>query len=235
MTLIAGHRPEQEQNQSNAAEKTTAIWWVRTIVSWALLMLMVGVLAVMVLIPRLTGSTAYTVLTGSMEPTMPPGTLIVVKPTPIDELSPGDVITFQPVSGEPAVVTHRINGIYFNEAGEKRVFTQGDANPVADSWSLQAEQIRGRVLYDVPYLGRMNSFINGQSRSILITVVAAGLGVYAMWMVVSGIRDGGKKKRKGTEDGEGDGSAQADSVKNLPKHRAAEESPATPAQTIETK
>ena len=69
------HDPEQD-----SGEKTTLWWWTRTIVSWVLLLLMIGVLAVMVVIPRLTGSTAYTVLTGSMEPTMPPGTLIVVKP-----------------------------------------------------------------------------------------------------------------------------------------------------------
>ena len=39
-----------------------------------------AVLALTIVIPRLTGSTPYTVLTGSMVPTYPPGTLIVVKP-----------------------------------------------------------------------------------------------------------------------------------------------------------
>jgi len=187
------HDPEQD-----AGEKTTLWWWTRTIVSWVLLMLMIGVLAVMVVIPRLTGSTAYTVLTGSMEPTLPPGTLIVVKPTPNEDLTTGDVITFQPVSGDPAVVTHRIEGIYYTGEGERRIHTRGDNNPVADSWSLVPEQIRGRVIYSVPYLGRVNSVINGQSRSILTTGVAAGLAVYAVWMVVSGIRD----KRGKTDDDE---------------------------------
>ena len=75
-----------------------------------------------------------------------------------------------------------------------------DNNPVADSWSLVPEQIRGRVIYSVPYLGRVNSVINGQSRSILTTGVAAGLAVYAVWMVVSGIRD---KRGKAGDDESG--------------------------------
>ena len=190
--------PEQQHDpEQNGDDKTTLWWWVRTLVSWLLLLLMVGILAVMVIIPRLTGSTAYTVLTGSMEPTMPPGALIVVKPTPNADLKVGDVITFQPVSGEPAVVTHRIEAIFYTVEGERSIRTRGDANNVADPTLLVPEQIRGRVIYSVPYLGQVNSVINGQSRSILITVVASGLAVYAVWMVVGGIRD---KRRKVGED-----------------------------------
>lgn len=175
-------------------ERTTVWWWVRTIASWLVLLVMLAVLAVMVIVPRVTGSQAYTVLTGSMEPSYPPGTLIVVKPTPAEDLEVGDVITFQPVSGDPAVVTHRIDGIYFNGAGQRQIFTRGDANDVADSWALVPEQIRGKLLYSVPQLGRVNSVINGQSRSILVTVVAAGLGVYAVVMVISGLRDRGRNR-----------------------------------------
>ncbi|OYD66701.1 signal peptidase I [Rhodococcus sp. OK302] len=190
--------PEQHHDpESDGEDKTTLWWWVRTVVSWVLLLVMVGILAVMVLIPRLTGSTAYTVLTGSMEPTMPPGTLIVVKPTPNEDLTVGDVITFQPVSGEPAVVTHRIEAIFYTVEGERSIRTRGDANNVADATLLVPEQIRGRVIYAVPYLGQVNSVINGQSRSILITVVASGLAVYAVWMIIGGIRD---KRRKVGED-----------------------------------
>lgn len=202
------HNQQQPQPKGDKDEQTTVWWWVRTIVSWAALLLMVGLLAVMVVIPRLTGSTAYTILTGSMEPTMPPGTLIVVKPTPNDELSTGDVITFQPVSGDPAVVTHRIDGIYYTGEGERRIHTKGDNNPISDSWSLVPEQIHGKVIYSVPYLGRVNTVINGQSRSVLITVVAVGLGGYAVWMVISGLLD---KRREPDADGgsesEGDSDA----------------------------
>jgi signal peptidase len=45
----------------------------------------------------------------------------------------------------------------------------------------------------------VNSVINGQSRSILITAAVAGLGGYAVWMVISGLLD---KRRKNGADGE---------------------------------
>ncbi|GEE00128.1 hypothetical protein nbrc107696_05740 [Gordonia spumicola] len=54
-------------------EKTPLLWWVKTIASWTLLAAAVALLAALVVVPRLTGSTAYTVLTGSMEPTSPRG------------------------------------------------------------------------------------------------------------------------------------------------------------------
>lgn len=194
-----GREPSRHR-QTDGDEPTTAWWWVRTIVSWGLLLLMIAALAVMVIIPRLTGSQAYTVLTGSMEPNYPPGTLIVVKPTPAEDLNVGDVITFQPVSGDPSVVTHRIDGIYFNGAGERQIFTRGDANDVVDSWALVPDQIRGRLLYSVPELGRVNSVINGQSRSILLTVVVIGLGTYAVVMVASGLRE--RRRDKSVSAGE---------------------------------
>lgn len=180
----------RKPTQSGDEDPTTVWWWIRTIASWMLLAVTVGVLAAMVLIPRLTGSTAYTILTGSMEPNMPPGTLIVVKPTPVDQLRVGQVITFQPRSGDPEVVTHRIIGVFYNSEGERRINTRGDANNVQDPWALEPGQVRGRVWYAVPYLGRVNLLLSGgDSRSKLITLAGGGLAVYAVWMVASGFRD----------------------------------------------
>ena len=71
-----------------------------------------------VAIPRLVGGTAYTVTSGSMRPTLPPGTLIVTRPADPAALGIGDVITYQAVSGRPAVVTHRIIGVGYAANGE---------------------------------------------------------------------------------------------------------------------
>ncbi|MFC0316353.1 signal peptidase I [Gordonia phosphorivorans] len=168
------------------------MWWVKNILSWTLLAAAVALLAALVVVPRLTGSTAYTVLTGSMEPTYPPGTLIVVKPTAGDQLEAGDVITFQPESGNPSVTTHRIVSIVYDASGVRRFITKGDANNTADAVQLVEEQIRGRLWYSVPYVGRINSLISGSSRSILVVLIAGGLGAYALWMWYSSYRDRGK-------------------------------------------
>lgn len=197
-----GARHAREKVTSGDSDATSAWWWVRNILSWVLLLAVGSVLLAMVVVPRLSGATAYTVLTGSMEPGLPPGTLVVVKPTPATDLSAGDVITFQPYSGNPAVVTHRIEGIFYDAQDQMRIYTKGDANNVADDWVLVPEQVRGRVWYSVPQLGRVNSLLSGQSRSVLVTVAGVALAGYAVWMFGSSFRE-----RKSRPAGSGDSSS----------------------------
>ncbi|UVE96629.1 signal peptidase I [Dietzia sp. B32] len=189
---------------------TTVLWWLRTIGGWLLLLVFGFILVVMVVVPRATGAQAYTVLTGSMEPEISPGALVVVRPTPAHELRTDDVITFQPYSGNPAVVTHRITGIFYDGVGRMRLYTQGDANNTPDDWALLPEQVRGVMWYSVPQLGRLNVLLTGESRAVAITIVAGGLIVYAVLMIGGGLRDGSREKRaaraeldkgEGTRDG----------------------------------
>ncbi len=177
-------------------QPTTVWWWVRSIVSWLLLIAMVGILALTIVIPRVTGSTPYTVLTGSMEPTYPPGTLIVVKPTDPASLEIGDAITFQWESGKPDVVTHRITAVQYAAKGELRFTTQGDANRAPDERPVVPEQVHGKVWYAVPYVGYVNNYITGKQRSVLLTVVVGGLLLYAVYMFVSSVRDKSRTRRQ---------------------------------------
>lgn len=186
--------PDDAESTVDDDEKTSLLWWVKTIASWTLLCAAVALLAALVVVPRLTGSTAYTVLTGSMEPTFPPGTLIVVKPTPGADLKAGDVITFQPKSGDPSVTTHRIISIVYDASGTRRFITKGDANNSTDPVQLIEEQIRGRLIYSVPELGYLNNVMSGNTRSIAVFLIAGGLGLYALWMWISSIRDRKKPK-----------------------------------------
>lgn len=183
-------------------DATPPIWWVKNILSWTLLAAAVALLAALVVVPRLTGSTAYTVLTGSMQPNYPPGTLIVVKPTPGDQLKAGDVITFQPESGNPSVTTHRIVSIVDDIDGNRRFITKGDANNTSDDVQLVEAQIRGRLLYSVPYVGHLNRVLTNSARSIAILAVAVGLGAYALWMWYSSYRDRGKKDEEAPAEGD---------------------------------
>ena len=114
--------------------------------------LVVLVLGVVVVVPKLGGATPYTVLTGSMRPTMPPGTLVVVKPVKPEQIRVGDVITFQIKSGDPAVATHRVVGVGVTMGGDYLLKTKGDANNAADPTTVRPEQIRGKRWYSVPYL-----------------------------------------------------------------------------------
>ncbi|MFN3600805.1 MAG: signal peptidase I [Dietzia sp.] len=192
--LGGGHR-ESGEPEPPADERTTIGWWLRTVGGWLLLLVAAAVLLLLIVIPRASGAQAYTVLTGSMEPTISPGALVVVRHTPLDELRAGDVITFQPHSGDPTVVTHRITGIYYDMSGRPLVHTQGDANNTPDDWALVPEQVRGVLWYTVPQLGRVNLLLTGDTRALGITVVAGGLIIYSVAMFGSGLRDRSSRKK----------------------------------------
>jgi signal peptidase I len=171
------------------------VWgWVKSIVSWFALLAVLSILALTIVVPRLTGSTPYTVLTGSMRPTYPPGTLIVVKPQDPETLGVGDAITFQKESGDPEVVTHRIIESRQSSKGVRTFVTQGDANPSRDKNPVVVEQIRGKVWYSVPYLGYVNNVVTGQQRAVMVSVVVGGLFVYAGAMFVGAYRDRSRRK-----------------------------------------
>lgn len=169
-------------------KKNAGLRWLGHSGSWLLLLLILGVAAIMIVIPGLGGAVAYTVLTGSMEPGMPPGSLAVIKPVHVDDVKPGDVITYQLKSGEPSVVTHRVLGIATSTGGERRFVLRGDANNVNDA-PIRPEQIRGRLWYQVPLLGHINSALTGTQRQWLSQTAVAGLLGYAAFMCVSALRE----------------------------------------------
>ncbi len=155
---------------------------MRTFLAWLVILAIAGVVTVAVLVPRLGGATPYTILTGSMRPDMPPGTLAVVKPISVDNIAVGDVVTYQLNSGEPTVVTHRVTAMGTTVKGKLTFTTQGDANDVADAKQVRPVQIKGKLWYSVPYLGYVNNAITGNERRVTMIVVVSGLLLYASYM-----------------------------------------------------
>lgn len=148
-----------------------------------------------IIIPAITGAQTYTVLTRSMEPAYPPGTYLVVRPTPTDELKLGDVITYQLKSGRPEVVTHRITEVAASGDGERRFTTKGDNNAVADPEQVKPVQIRGSLWYAIPYLGWATGLRGESSSSVWIPVVAGLVFLYALYMIIAWIVERRKTKR----------------------------------------
>src|SRR5699024_11712895 len=151
-TADAGERTAGERP---AAERRTGFW--RSALAGASSVLLVRVLALAValaVVPRVMGCEALTVLTGSMEPTYAPGDVVVSVPR--DGYAVGDVVTFQPVSGDPTLVTHRIVAVQLGGPEGTMYVTRGDANG-ADDDPIKAEQVMGEVLYHVPYVGHLSA------------------------------------------------------------------------------
>lgn len=165
------------------------------LLSWAVIAVGVALLGVAVVVPRLGGATPYVVLTGSMRPTMPPGTLVVVKPVPAAALQVGTVITYQLHSGVPDVVTHRITAVRVDGRGHRSFVTRGDANPSPDPAAVYPVQVKGERWYDVPYLGYATTFLTGSQRKVATVAVATGLFLYVLVMF-AGAAAGRRTRRR---------------------------------------
>ena len=124
-----------------------------------------------------------TVVSGSMRPGLPLGSLVVVVPRDAAELRTGDVITFNPPGDSSRTVTHRVVDVRGTGPG-LQVRTRGDANPVADPWTLQFPDQRAWVVVArAPALGRPWLWLAHPDHRRLVLVPAVAL-VALMWLTV---------------------------------------------------
>ena len=125
---------------------------------------------------RIFGVQVYGVLTGSMEPTHPTGSLIYVKRVNASDLRVNDVITF---SISPNVIaTHRIVEIVPDETNPSlvRYRTKGDANKDVDASLVSANNIIGKVMFSIPKMGYIANFIQ-KPPGIYVTIFICGLTI----------------------------------------------------------
>ena len=164
--------------------------------SGALLVLVLALAALVVVIPKVVGGIPLTVLTSSMIPKFPPGTLIVDVPVKTDELRIGDVATYQIVSGKPGVITHRIIAIHNDSNGSRTFQFKGDNNSQPDPGEILADQVQGRVWYSLPYIGYVNNAVNGENKPWIVPVIAGLLFAYAAYTVATAIVSARRQKRR---------------------------------------
>ena len=114
---------------------------------------LVAVIALLLIISVLPITGNYkvmTVLSGSMEPAIKMGSIVVVKPA--KDYKIGDIITFGPYSKRKPPTTHRIYDIEVIE-GKTFYITKGDANNAPDPRKVAKNEVLGKVLFSIPYLG----------------------------------------------------------------------------------
>lgn len=101
----------------------------------ALLLISVLVFFLIALGPHLLGYHTATMLTGSMEPGISPGDVVVTVPKPIAQVHVGDVITYNIPIEDHRVETHRVTEVIHRPDGTIAIRTKGDANPANDPWT----------------------------------------------------------------------------------------------------
>ena len=112
----------------------------------------VGALAAVVIavgVARGAGYAAFVVTSGSMAPSIPVGSLIVVQSVLPESIGVGEVITYAIAD---RIVTHRVQQIS-DEDGRVAFVTGGDANDVADPWLAEPQGEVGAVRAAIPTLG----------------------------------------------------------------------------------
>lgn len=94
------------------------------------------------------------ILTGSMKPSIQPGDVILIKrfqeEKEIYQLKKGDIINF---NREEINITHRIEEIFHDEAGNLSFQTKGDNNKSSDQALISPNDINGIVINVVPKIG----------------------------------------------------------------------------------
>ncbi len=111
----------------------------------------------------LGGYRSLIVLSGSMEPAMPIGGVVITKAADPASIKVGDIITFTgTVSDSPEqnspFVTHRVVEI-LNEGEGLSFVTKGDANNTTDVNPVAASRVVGRVVLVIPWLGYLSDFV----------------------------------------------------------------------------
>lgn len=115
-------------------------------------------------LPTPFGFGAAVVLSGSMEPELSTGDLIIVKET--DDFEVNDVVVYQDGIG---LVVHRIVDI----EGDT-VITKGDANNAADQ-PIDRTAVKGTVSFSVPFAGNIVTFLKSKIGTVCIIIAIIAL------------------------------------------------------------
>lgn len=114
----------------------------------------------------------FRVVTGSMEPTIPVGSLILSEKESIENIETEDVICFHAMmtNMQGQIITHRVVQKTVSESGQINLHTKGDANTVADGYYVNESNFIGKVIW---VSGQSNFFAN------LVTFFTSSIGFLA--------------------------------------------------------
>lgn len=112
-----------------------------------------------------------TVLTGSMEPKIPKGSVVINQWVDQKNLKVDQVITYQhPVRKNIIYITHRI--VKIDKTGLLwRFETKGDANPASDFGLITQVSIEGKVILMIPLIGYLIEFFKTPVGFVLLVAI----------------------------------------------------------------
>ena len=119
-------------------------------ITGGLLLVLVILLCVPLTVPRLFGCQIYTVVSGSMEPAIPVGSLVYINNMAPEDVQENDVIAFYGATDGSSIITHRV---VTNSTVMGEFITKGDANEEKDMNPIPYSHFIGKVVLTVPKVG----------------------------------------------------------------------------------
>jgi signal peptidase I len=133
--------------------------------------------------PALFGGRSLTVLSGSMDPALKVGDIVIDSQVSPPEVRVGDIITFSDPEGTDKLITHRVRRLRITD-GTAHVVTKGDNTNAVERWEMPAGGSLGRVEYRVPLLGFLVFWLHGPFACIgLIVLPALLLAGFELWRI----------------------------------------------------
>jgi signal peptidase I len=163
-------------SRSIARRLVSLMVWAFVIAGAALALLIAGPLAL--------GDHPHTDLSGSMEPTIAPGDVVIDQEIRPSEAKVGDIVTFRDPEDEHKLLTHRVVKIRRHDS-HMWFTTQGDANNTKEHWRVDAGGQIGRVWYTVPWVGHIAVLAHSRLGWILLVgiplLLIAGEELLRIW------------------------------------------------------
>lgn len=126
-------------------------------------------------VPNLFGYKTFSIVTGSMEPTLKVNDLIITKNCKQEDIKKGDIITYKRGS---SIITHRVDNIQ-NEGGNVYYLTKGDGNYIYDEYKVKYKDIEGKYVKRIPKIGKIVSFLKNRKIIIVIILIFLGLNFFS--------------------------------------------------------
>lgn len=131
-------------------------------------------------VTNLVGFRFYTIVTGSMEPTIPTGSMVLVKSlAPGEDPQVGGIVTFKATRlGDPIVLTHYLREIQVEDDGQVRYITRGENTDHDDDYVTHREDLLGTYVFHMPFLGRLGQFLRSTQALFMYLMIGVILLIY---------------------------------------------------------
>lgn len=141
-------------------------------------------------VPTVLGHKVLAVVSGSMEPAINTGDVIIVKPVAAEqEVRDGDIVTFRVQDKPDMMVTHRVVGTVKVNGTPVAYVTKGDANLDRDLSTIARDQIVGTFRWRILYFGYLSAFLRKPIGIVFVVIlpglVLVGLEFRKMWQILS--------------------------------------------------